>query len=175
MNSSIANISSSYPVYSSPSHLSRPPLSPHISDFHLSLVLPVLAYWSLSLLWAIVSHYDLFSTYRIHTPAELETRNRATVREVLRSVIFQQIIQTAWGLFLGHVVLGTQDVVVSAEYDIAVWADRVGKGISWLNWSLRMGIMALGFDLSRSKSTLHVPFYINIATLVCQLPTGYYL
>ncbi|KAF7858620.1 hypothetical protein EAF04_009220 [Stromatinia cepivora] len=164
MDTLITNTSSTTPTYTLSSNFPRLPLSSHISDFHLSLLLPVLAYWSLSFFWAIISYYDLFSTYRIHTPAEIQTRNRATAREVLRCIICQQIIQTAWGLFLGHVVLGTHDMVVIEEYDIAVWVDRIRNGSSWVAWSLKLGMAASGFDLARSKGSLHLPLHISITT-----------
>ncbi|KAG4029401.1 hypothetical protein MFRU_016g01540 [Monilinia fructicola] len=163
MNTPITNTSFTGPTYILSSHI-RPPLSSHISDFHLSLLLPILAYWSLCFVWTLISYYDLFPTYRIHTPTELQTRNRATIREVLRSIILQQIMGVAWGLFIGHMVLGTQDMVGREEYDVALWAERVGKGVSWLAWSMNLGITALGFDSSRMKGAFYLPFHVSITT-----------
>lgn len=109
----------------------RPPLLTAISDFHLSLFLPILAYWLLSTIYFLISHFNLFSQYCLHTPAEFKARNRATVFDVLRSVILQQVLQTAWGLFLGHALLGSGEMMGREEYDVAAWAMRV-RGIESL-------------------------------------------
>lgn len=131
----------------------RPPLLSLISDFHLSLLLPVLAYWSLSGIYHVISSYNLFQQYRLHTPAELKARNRATKSEVLYSVIFQQVIQTAWGLFLGHVVLGAQEFMGSENYDVTAWALWVQK-ISGGVYALAVPAMAvLGIDLRGLKAS----------------------
>ena len=37
-----------------------PPLLPWISDFHLSLLCPVLAYWFVSGIYFIIDYHDLF-------------------------------------------------------------------------------------------------------------------
>ena len=164
----MANASSITPSYTlPPPHLyPRLPMSSHISDFHLTLLLPVLTYWLTALFWSIISYCDIWSSYRIHTPAELESRNRVTVPQVLRSILGQQLFQTAWGLFLGYYVLGTQEMVGSEDYDIAMWAERVVEGYSWIQWSLRMSMMGLGLDLANSKGSLHLPIRVNVTTSV---------
>ncbi|TGO57164.1 hypothetical protein BOTNAR_0207g00170 [Botryotinia narcissicola] len=166
MDTPMANASSFTPTYTmSPPHLyPRPPMSSHISDFHLTLLLPVLTYWLTALFWSIISYCDIWSSYRIHTPAEIESLNRVTIPQILRSILGQQLFQTAWGLFLGYCVLGTEDMVGSEDYDIAMWAERVVKGYSWIQWSLRMSMMGLGLDLSNSKGSLHLPVRVNITT-----------
>ena len=126
-----------------------PRLVPWLSDFHLSLVLPVLAYWLMSLIFHLISTYNLFSKYRLHTPEEFKTRNRVTVGEVLRSVILQQVIQTALGLWLGY-VLEAGDHCGKEEYDIAVWAGRihqVGDAVPYILAAVGIDARTLGHNL----------------------------
>lgn len=159
-------ISNNTSTYTLSSHLPVPPLSSHISDFHLSLLLPIAAYWLSSLFWGIISYYGIWAAHRIHTPAELQIRNRASVPDVLYSLIGQQSMQTAWGLFLGYVVFGTEDFIGPEDYEVAVWAARVGNGLSWIEWGSKLGMAILGLDLTRSKGSLHLPFHVNITTPV---------
>ena len=128
-----------------------PRLVPWLSDFHLSLVLPVLAYWLWSLIFHLISTYDLFSKYRLHTPQEFKTRNRVAVGEVLRSIILQQIIQTALGLWLGY-VLEAGDYYGKEEHDIAVWARRmhqVGDAVPYLLAVVGVDARTLSHNLQR--------------------------
>lgn len=66
---------------------------------------------------------DYFPQYRLHTPAEVSSRNRVSRWEVVRDVIIQQIVQTIVGWLLG--MTEPDDVVGKEEYDIAVWAQRI--------------------------------------------------
>ena len=125
----------------------RPPLLPYISDFHLSLLLPVLAYWSISAVYHVISTYSLFDEYRIHTPAALKARNRVSALEVLRAVVTQQVVQTALGLFLGHMVLGTEEMMGRETYDVAVWALSVRRVVQGWVMPVVKGLVALiGID-----------------------------
>ena len=78
----------------------------------------------MSLIFHLISTYNLFSKYRLHPPEEFKTRHRVTVGEVLRAIILQQVIQTALGLWLGY-MLEAGDHCGKEEYDIAVWARRI--------------------------------------------------
>lgn len=100
-----------------------PPLVPYIPDFYLSLILPITAYWVLSLIFHVIDIMDIWPQYRLHTPAEIESRNRATRYEVARDVIIQQIIQTIVGGLLG--LTEPLDMLGKEEYDIAQWATRL--------------------------------------------------
>ena len=136
-----------------------PRLVPWLSDFHLSLVLPVLAYWLMSLIFHLISTYNLFSKYRLHTPQEFKTRNRVTVGEVLRSIILQQTIQTALGLWLGY-VLEAGDYYGKEEYDIAVWARRMhqtGDAIPCLLAAVGIDARMLGYNLQRYAQSFSPP------------------
>ena len=100
-----------------------PPLVPGIPDKYLTLVLPIVAYWGVSLIFHWIDEWDLFPQYRLHTPAEVLKRNHVSRWEVFRDVVLQQIIQTIFGVFLGAI---EEDALVGREdYDIAVWAQRL--------------------------------------------------
>lgn len=78
----------------------RPSLLSFISDKHLSLALPVIVYWTMGLLFHLLGEYNIFPQYRIHTPEELEKKNKCTLFEVLRAVFLQHSLQTVAGLIL---------------------------------------------------------------------------
>ncbi len=100
-----------------------PNLLPFISDFWLSILLPHVAYWAVSMIFHAIDVFDLFPQYRLHTPAEISQRNLATRFQVARDVIFEQIIQSlsAAGLSLTEPV----QMIGMEEYDVAVWATRI--------------------------------------------------
>jgi sphinganine C4-monooxygenase len=136
----------------------RPSLIPGISDPLLQLLAPVVAYWVVSLFFHILDSYDLCAQYRLHTPAEVLKRNRVTRYEVVRDVVLQQIIQTAFGLFLAH--FDPVETVGKEEYDIAVWAQRLRLAQSYIPSVLTaLGIDALA--LSNKVST-----YPQLASVV---------
>lgn len=101
----------------------RPPLLPPIPDNILALMLPIIAYWALSMVYHYIDVYDLFPQYRLHTPAEVLKRNHVSRWEVVRDVILQQVIQTIAGLAMSY--LDPQECLGKEEYDVAVWAQRI--------------------------------------------------
>lgn len=101
----------------------RPPIVPGISDQLLALLLPIAAYWIVSVGFHIVDVYDLWSQYRLHTPAEVLKRNRVTRYEVIKDVILQHIIQTVFGLVIG--MMDPVEMTGKQHFDIAVWARRI--------------------------------------------------
>lgn len=122
----------------------RPSLIPGVSDAVLQLVAPVIAYWVVSLFFHILDTYDLFSQYRLHTPAEVLKRNRVTKYEVVRDVIIQQIIQTVFGLALAS--LDPVETIGKEEYDVAVWAQRLRLAQRYLPRCLALfGVNALAW------------------------------
>ena len=141
--SNMANVTLSTPQLPAYSLRPVPPLLPWLSDFHLSLVLPVAAYWLMSLIFWYISERDLFRQYRLHTPAEFKQRNRVSAREVLRSVLIQQAVQTALGLLIGYLT-SPGDSCGSEQYDVAVWAGRVRSVSLTIPWMLRL----LGIDVT---------------------------
>ncbi|KAL8727703.1 MAG: hypothetical protein Q9166_005876 [cf. Caloplaca sp. 2 TL-2023] len=102
-----------------------PSLLPGISDKLLIVILPIIAYWGLSMLFHWIDTKDYFPQYRLHTPAEVSSRNKVSRYEVVRDVVIQQLIQTAVGWGLGFTE--PDDLIGKEEYDIAVWARRIRR------------------------------------------------
>jgi sphinganine C4-monooxygenase len=132
-----------------------PPLLPFISDTHLALALPIIAYWSVSLFFHIIDTYDLFPQYRLHTPAELLKRNHASRWDVLRDVILQHIIQTVTGLLLAY--MDPEPTFGKEDYNVTVWAQRIRvlqRGIPVMFSLLGVNSGDLGKKLGGSSSML---------------------
>ncbi|KAF2443224.1 sphinganine hydroxylase-like protein Sur2 [Karstenula rhodostoma CBS 690.94] len=100
-----------------------PPLLSWISDEALAAALPVIVYWVVSLTYHLIDVYDLFSKYRLHTPAEVLKRNHVTRYEVFRDVIIQQVIQTFAALALSWWDEVAQ--IGKADHDIAWYAQKL--------------------------------------------------
>ena len=100
-----------------------PPLVPPIPDKLLTMLLPIAAYWMLSMFFHWIDEKDCFSKYRLHTPAEVLKRNHVTRWEVVRDVVIQQIIQTVVGILLG--MTEPDDYFGKDDYNVAVWARRI--------------------------------------------------
>ncbi|KAK0709072.1 fatty acid hydroxylase superfamily-domain-containing protein [Lasiosphaeria miniovina] len=100
-----------------------PDLLPFISDFWLSLVLPHIAYWAVSMFFHFIDIYDLFPQYRLHTPEEITQRNLVSRFDVARDVFLEQIIQIATSAFLS--LTEARQMTGMQDYDIAVWATRI--------------------------------------------------
>ncbi|KAL2255795.1 hypothetical protein VTK26DRAFT_2705 [Humicola hyalothermophila] len=100
-----------------------PDLLPFISDFWLSLILPHVAYWVVSLFFHFIDIYDLFPQYRLHTPDEIAQRNLASRYEVARDVIIEQLIQIASSAFLS--LTEPRQMTGMQDYEVAVWARRI--------------------------------------------------
>ncbi|KAK4138294.1 hypothetical protein BT67DRAFT_5568 [Trichocladium antarcticum] len=100
-----------------------PDLLPFISDFWLSLILPHVAYWVISMFFHVIDVYDLFPKYRLHTPEEIAQRNLASRYEVARDVIVEQIIQIATSAVLS--LTEPRQMTGMEDYDVAVWATRI--------------------------------------------------
>jgi sphinganine C4-monooxygenase len=100
-----------------------PSLVPPIPDKLLTLLLPIAAYWSLSMFFHWIDTMDYFPQYRLHTPAEVAKRNKVSRWEVVRDVVIQQIVQTAVGWLLG--MTEPDDFFGKEQYDVAVWARRI--------------------------------------------------
>lgn len=121
-----------------------------MSDNLLSLSLPIIGYWTASLLFHLIDVYDFFPQYRLHTPAELLKRNHATRFEVLRDVIIQQIIQTAAGIILAY--FDDEELVGREEYDVALWAQRIRRAQRAIPWLLKLvGVDAIGLAKSMTN------------------------
>jgi sphinganine C4-monooxygenase len=100
-----------------------PPLYSWVSDAFITAALPVIGYWFVSLMFHAIDVYDLFPQYRLHTPAEVLKRNHVSRYEVLRDVIFQQVIQVIFSL--GLAVFDEAPTTGKADYDVAWYAQKV--------------------------------------------------
>lgn len=120
-----ANASVAFDLPPLPSYtlsVQQPLLAP-IPDNVLALMLPIVAYWGMSMIYHFLDVNDYFQEYRLHTPAEVLKRNRVTRWEVVRDVILQQVIQTIAGL--GMVYFDPVETVGREVYDVSVWAQRL--------------------------------------------------
>ncbi|KAF2086384.1 hypothetical protein K490DRAFT_66939 [Saccharata proteae CBS 121410] len=128
-----------------------PPVVPGIPDKVLTLILPVAAYWIVSLFFHFIDTYDFFPSYRLHTPVELTQRNHVSRTEVLREVVVQHIIQTIFGLGLSW--WDPDQTYGQEDFDVAVWAQRVRVAEKTIPWVLNvMGIDAHRFARSLASS-----------------------
>ena len=82
----------------------RPPILSFISDKHLSLALPIIAYWAYSAIFHFLDSqsWSFLDKYRIHPPEEITSRNRVTRAQVVRAVLIQQLGQVVVGLIALH-------------------------------------------------------------------------
>jgi sphinganine C4-monooxygenase len=75
----------------------KPSLVAGIPDNIMSLIAPIVAYWSYSTFFYIIDTLELAEKYRIHPPEEVVTRNKATKSDVFKDVVLQHIVQTIVG------------------------------------------------------------------------------
>lgn len=131
MVNNMANITSAIlPPLPSYTLTPRPTLVTGISDPLLQMIILFVAYWTVSLFFHFLDVYDLFSQYRLHTPAEVLKRNHVTRYEVVRDVIIQQAVQTTFGLLIAQ--FDPVETIGKEEYDQAVWAQRLRLAQTYL-------------------------------------------
>ncbi|KAG0296622.1 hypothetical protein BGZ98_000877 [Dissophora globulifera] len=108
----------------------QPPLFSFISDQSLALLLPIVVYWTYSLLfhWISLQEFSWFEKYRIHTKEE-ETRNRVELPDVIKAVVTQQLLQTALG-FLA-VLADDSEMTFDDELALAGYETRVIQLLSF--------------------------------------------
>lgn len=129
----------------------RPPLVAPIPDNILSLILPIIAYWSLSMIYHLIDVYDLFPQYRLHTPAELSKRNHVTRWDVVRDVILQQVVQTIAGIAVAY--FDPEECTGQEDYEVAVWARRLRIAQRLLPGLLSLfGVNAVGLANNLSQN-----------------------
>lgn len=132
----------------------RSPVLAPIPDNILALILPIVAYWGLSMVYHFLDIYDLFPQYRLHTPAELIKRNHVTRWEVVRDVLLQQVVQTLAGVAVGY--FDEVECTGKEEYDVAVWARRlrfVQKALPILLGLFGIDALGLAKNLSTNGHT----------------------
>ncbi|KAL4999124.1 fatty acid hydroxylase superfamily-domain-containing protein [Aspergillus recurvatus] len=129
----------------------RPSLVDGIPDNILALILPVVAYWVVSMFFHLIDVYDLFPQYRLHTPAEVLTRNRASRWDVVRDVVLQQVVQTLAGLILAY--FDNQEYIGREDYEVALWARRirfVQRGFPYLLTLFGLNASGVAANLSQN-------------------------
>lgn len=90
-------VHASPPIY----HTTRPHILDSVSDEMLSLIAPIVVYWVYSLFFHFLDSREWFflHKYRIHESAEVKSRNLVSRSSVVWAVLFQQVIQTALGVY----------------------------------------------------------------------------
>lgn len=123
--SNMANASIASDLPPLPAYTTRPlpDALPFISDFWLSLLLPHIAYWLVSLIFHVIDVYDLYPQYRLHTPEEILQRNLASRWDVARDVLLEQAIQICTGAVLS--LTEARQMTGMEDYDVTIWATRV--------------------------------------------------
>ncbi|KAB5570752.1 fatty acid hydroxylase superfamily-domain-containing protein [Coniochaeta sp. 2T2.1] len=126
-----------------------PDLLPFISDFWLSLILPHIAYWVVSLFFHFVDIYDLFPQYRLHTPVEITQRNLVSRWECARDVIVEQFLQLGMSTLLSLTEPG--QMTGMEDYDVAVWATRIR--VAQRSLPTLLGLLGLNaLDISKNMA-----------------------
>ncbi|CAO1631713.1 unnamed protein product [Sympodiomycopsis kandeliae] len=107
---------------------------PFINDKYLSLLLPIIIYWVISLWFTFLdaARIPFFEQYRLHEPEEITKRNKVSVSRVIGMVLIQQAIQTVLGAF----VLEDEETMRKQVFqdhtgnmrNIGVWLARVVCG-----------------------------------------------
>ncbi|KAI5295968.1 hypothetical protein KEM52_006245 [Ascosphaera acerosa] len=120
-----AAVSSDLPPLPSYTLVPRAPIIAGVPDGITILIPPVLVYWIYSLFWHFVDVYDLLPQYRLHTPLEVQQRNRASRREVVRDVLLQQAVQTLAGAAMA--LLDEPELTGQQHYAVALWALRLRR------------------------------------------------
>jgi len=131
------------------------PLFTWASDALITAALPVIGYWVVSLAFHAIDVYDLFPQYRLHTPAEVLKRNHVSRYEVLRDVIFQQIIQVAFSL--GLAVFDEAPTMGKADHDVAWYAQKIRlaqRAVPYVMSTIGLDPTGLATKLADSYPTL---------------------
>jgi sphinganine C4-monooxygenase len=126
-----------------------------LPDNILTMILPIVAYWGMSMIYHFLDVNDYFIEYRLHTPAEVSKRNKVTRWEVVRDVVIQQVIQTLAGL--AFMYFDADETVGREQYDVAVWAQRLRisqKAIPSLLAVVGVDAVGLGKAVSRNGYTM---------------------
>lgn len=112
-------------------------LIPGISDGTLALLAPIIAYWSYATFFHIIDVYQLAEKYRIHPSEEEESRNRVSLKNVIRDVIVQHFFQT----IVGYTVVALDPPQITGYELKDMWVLRnkyvpsfVPDGLLWISY-----------------------------------------
>jgi len=119
-------------------HTTRSSILPFLGDRYLSLALPVVAYWTLSLVFHFLdtAKFPYFEKHRLHESPEVISRNKATVTQVIRAVLVQQFVQTA----LGMIWLEDEETLLRREH----YRDHLGEMAGLAPGLANLVMIALG-------------------------------
>jgi sphinganine C4-monooxygenase len=147
----LSNATDAFELPALPSYVltPRPSIIPGISDTLLQLLLPVIAYWTVSLGYHAFDTYEIFPQYRLHTPAEVLKRNHVTRYDVIKAVVIQQILQTATGFVIA--AMDPIEMTGKQAYDVAVWARRTRSAQRYLPQTLSL----IGINSVQLAGRLH--------------------
>ncbi len=158
----------------------RPPLFPPIPDKLAILILPIVAYWGLSMFFHWIDSKDYFPQYRLHTPAEVAKRNRVSRWEVVRDVVIQQVVQTIVGYIIG--MTEPDEYLGKGEHDVLLWAQRIRlaqRTVPSLLSFIGINSKGLANNLFHSHPTLagaliggHYPTLSNLISTSIDPPTS---
>lgn len=113
-------------------YAARPSLLPFVSDKILGLAAPTVVYWVLSLTFYALdlAQIPYFESKRIHESEEVLARNKVTVAQVIRAVLWQQVVQTLLGLWwLEDDGPTGSDPYYESIHSMAKLAPTVAKGV----------------------------------------------
>ncbi|KAK7205582.1 sphinganine hydroxylase [Myxozyma melibiosi] len=128
----------------------RARLVPIMEDKYLALFLTVAIYWVASCFFHLIDAYDLLPQYRIHTPAEVTSRNKVTVYEVMRDVLLQQVVQTIVGITITY--FDPPDYTGMEAYEIWLLAQKLPR--------LPLPLVALLYSYGFSAMRIILAFFI---------------
>lgn len=134
-----------YPLY----HFAREHVFPPIPDVCVSIAAPFVAYWVLSSIFHLVdiSHLSFFEQYRIHESEEAKSRNLVSVGQVVRAVLFQQLVQTVLGLLW----------LKEDDKEIGPFRDHqadLARYFFWLKWAAKqVGVSDVTFQRWGGEAT----------------------
>jgi sphinganine C4-monooxygenase len=69
----------------------KPALISGISDYNLSLIVPVVTHWLAAAVYETIEYFNLFQKYKIHTTKEERAKNTISRLECLRGVLVVQV------------------------------------------------------------------------------------
>ena len=128
-----------------------------MSDFWLSLLAPVVAYWLFCAFFETLDRADWrwLKKYKIHESSEVTSRNRVTKGQVLAAVAFQQVIQVTLAYFwmdtnaetgvpiaihvprmeaIAPIVLHFLGVVVGRQFAAYLWLHKAQDIVYFTYW-----------------------------------------
>lgn len=119
----------------------KPDLISGIPDGILALIGPVVVYWIYSMFFHVIDAYNLAEQYKIHPSPEELAKNKASVADVIKDVIFQHVIQSVFGY-----IIYKFDKIPTTGYEMnQMW--HIKQRFSFLPNELVWALYTYGFSL----------------------------